>query len=278
MQPDLGDPAQQFLVHAPSGEIRLRSRATSASRLIAKHANTALYHASLGLVWFLDGDRLGVVDLRKPGSAPVVVARGAPTVGHISIVHPPNSIETEDGCDVPYLSLDWTETPKVEAFLTEAPNLHVEGAAWLQAQFARPAPVVGKRRNFSKPVTRLPPRLLDCEDRTACGQTAPLGARGLSLVRVLEKPGGDCVQRACLLWNPSTRLFASIPRIETWGSAETTPRGTCGPLMFDQAQRAFLVDQYLCGPDHGCENLSAHTLGWLVPGDTVGAPGNFAMP
>jgi hypothetical protein len=275
---DLGDPAQQFLVHAPTGEIWLRSRATGATRLLAKHADTALYHPSLELVWFLDGDRLSVADLRKPGSAPVAIARGAPAVGHLSIVHPPSSVETEDGCDVPYLSLDWTETPKVEAFLTEAPGLHIEDAGWLRAQLARPSRAVAERRDFSKPVVRVPPKLLDCESKQACGQTVPIGAGGLSLVRVLEKPGGDCIQRACLLWDPRARLFASVPKIETWGAADATAKGTCGPLMLDKTRASFLVEHYLCSIGHGCEDLKVRALGWLVPGERAGAPGNFAGP
>lgn len=103
-------------------------------------------------------------------------------------------------------------------------------------------------------------------------------ARGPALVRVLEKPGGDCVQRACLLWDPRGRLFTSVPKIETWAPAEATPKGTCGPLMLDKTKDAFLVDHYLCTPGKGCDDLGAHALGWLVPGDVVGAPGNFAAP
>jgi hypothetical protein len=95
-------------------------------------------------------------------------------------------------------------------------------------------------------------------------------------VRVLEKPGGDCVQRACLLHDPRTRLFASVPKIETWGPAEATRKGTCGPLMFDKGKTSFLVDHYLCTPGKACDDLGAHALGWLVPGDVVGAPGAFA--
>ena len=276
--PDLGDPRQQFLVHAQSGEIALRSRATRASRVLAKHADTVFYHPSLELVWFLDGDRLSVIDLRAPGTPPVTVARGATTVGHFSISRPPNSVETEDGCDVPYISLDWTEKPKVEIFLTEAPNLRIEDAAWLHSQLARPARADGKRQEFSKRRVRLPAKVLDCADKADCGTTVPFGARGLDLVRVLDKPGGDCIERACLLRDRRTHLFASPLQTEVWGSAETTRKGTCGLFLFDQAGTAFLVGNHLCLPGHPCEDLGAHALGWLVPGDTVGAPGNFAEP
>jgi hypothetical protein len=272
---DLGDPTQQFLVHAAGGAIELRSRVTRASRQVAAHADTALYHPSLALVWLIDGDRLSVVDLRVPGAAPVVVARGVPAVGHLSISHPPQSAETEDGCDVPYLSLDWAEPAKIEAVLTQAPDLRIENPAWLHAQLARPARVAGKRRAFTSERVRLPPKLLDCEDKQACGASVAFGTRGLSLVRVLEKPGGDCVQRACLLRDPRTRLFATPAQAEVWAPPEITPRGTCGPFLFDETATAYLAGHQLCAPDRGCQDLKGNALGWLVPGDTVGAPGAF---
>jgi hypothetical protein len=45
--------------------------------------------------------------------------------------------------------------------------------------------------------------------------------------------------------------------------------------MFDQAQRFLLLERRLCAAGGPCEDLAAHALGWLVPGETVGTGSNF---
>jgi len=276
-EPDLGDPVGQFLVHAESGPIELRSRASDAKQILAPHADAVLYQAALELVWFRDEDRLGVIDLREPNAPPIVIARGMPSANHIAIEHGATSVETEDGCDVPGVALEWSATPSIEGENADAPELRIDDGGWLRAQVARTARKTGDRRDeFDSPRVRLPAKLLDCEEKEACGQTLAFGARGLQLVRVLERMGGDCWQRACLLRDPSTDTFASPSHLDTWGAPNATSRGTCGPFLFDQAQTSFLRARQLCGPDGACNDLGGRGVGWRVPGDSVGVAGTFA--
>jgi hypothetical protein len=274
--PDFGDPSQQFLVHAQSGEILLRSQSSTATRVLAAHADDALYHAALELVWFKDDDQLSVIDLRAPGAPAVVIARGmACCGGHLSIIHPDAPVSTDDDCDVPSVWLHWNEKPTIEAIDSDGPELRIVNGAWLRSQLGRPVRSVGERRDFGDPRIHLPHDLLDCEDEELCGTTVPFGARGLQVVTVLQKMGGDCWQRACLLRDPRTKLFATPPNADRWGPASKTKIGSCGRFMFDRTQTTFLLQNQLCVPEHPCEELGGWALGWLVPGDTVGAPGDF---
>jgi hypothetical protein len=273
--PDLGDPSQQFIVHLQSGEIALRSRSGTAVRVLAPHADEALYHAALELIWFVDGDRLSVIDLRVLDTPPVIIALGLSCCGgHLSIIHPSVSARTDDDCDVPSVWLHWDETPTIEATDpdADAADLRIVNAAWLVSQLTRPARPAGERRRFAEPRVRLPKKRLDCEDQAFCGATVPFGARGLLLVTVLQKMGGDCWQRGCLLRDPRTKLFSTPPDADTWGPADKTNSGTCGIFLFDRTQTSFLVQNQLCVAEHACQDLGGWALGWLVPGDAVGAP------
>jgi hypothetical protein len=272
---NLGDPAQQFIVLKHSGEIVLRSIESTATRTLAPHADDALYHATLELVWFKDGDRLSVIDLRALGMPPVVIALGMESVeGKLSIAHGPLSAETEDGCDVPLLTLNWTEKPTIEMGDpdADAENLRIVNAAWLQKELSRPARQQVTRRRFGQPHLPLPKSLMRCEDSSECDATTSFGARGLQLVQVSQKMGGDCWRRGCLVRDPQRDLFATPPHVDTWGTAEKTKPGSCGLYLFDRDQTAYLVGRELCVPGHDCQNLDGWALGWRVPGDAVGAP------
>lgn len=270
--PDLGEPAHQYLVHAESQQIVLRSRSAQAQRVLVDHADAVLYQPELELVWFRDGEHLRVLDLRREGAPVHTIARGMPDEHRLWIARGSEIIDPNDGCDLSYVSLDWTEQPKLEPILTDAPNLRLDDGGWLAAELERAArPVVVKQGFFGKAV-RLPRRVMECEDPADCGKTGPFGG-GFLLVLVRDALGGDCVERACLAFDPKTKRFATPPKIAAWGSAQQTPPGTCGPYLFDERRRFFLVDHRLCELGQGCSDVGGEALGWLVPGESVGSPG-----
>lgn len=272
-QAALGEPSTQFLVHRADGGIVLASRAALEGLVLVPHADAVLYQSALELLWFRDEERLSALDLRNAGAGPVLVARGLPDVNRLSVTHPNQTSETEDGCDLPYISLSWSEASKIEAFSVPAPSLRLENAAWLDSQRARPARSVGQRLDFEASSLRLPKRILDCEDREACGTSVAFAGRGLELVRVLDRTGGDCFRRACVLRDPQTGLFAAPPVAQAWSSAEKVERGPCGLYLFDQKQSAFLLGHVLCEPEKPCQELGGNAIGWREPGPVVGAPG-----
>jgi hypothetical protein len=272
---DLGPQTQQFLVHAASGAIELRSYSSNGSRALVPHADAALYDATLELIWFLYEGTLSVLDLRAPESAPTVIATGIPdVVSRFSIARSGDLAETEDDCDLDAISLEWSESPTISLAFANAPKLRIDNTAWLRAQFNRKARDAGTRREFSEHRIALPSKLLHCEEKEFCGTTVGFGTQGLELVRLIDKSGGDCMHRGCVLRDARTRLFATPPQADQWGPAETTKPGPCGLFMFDQSQTRFLVADSRCSSGEGCRDLGGgHAMGWLVPGDTVGAPG-----
>lgn len=98
-------------------------------------------------------------------------------------------------------------------------------------------------------------------------------AEVVELVLVVEKMGGDCWQRECLLRDPRSGNFATPPTAAAWGEVNSTRKGPCGVYLFDHAQTSYLIDRMLCTPETQCRDLGGLGLGWLVPGDSVGAPG-----
>jgi hypothetical protein len=276
--PDLGERAQLFLVHRESREIALRSLSSDAMHVLVPHADGALYQPELELIWFRDGERFGVIDLRKPVEGPVMLARGMPSEDRFRIERGSERVRTSDGCDLPYVSLTWSEAPVLEAFLSEAPELRIEGGAWLAAELARPARAVGQDHALSGAKLKLPKKAAQCERPVACGASGAFGDGGKLLVLVREELGGDCIDRACLLYDPGTERFATPPKAEAWGAAQATAPGSCGPYLFDRTQRWFLVDHRLCSLEQGCRDVGGESLGWLVPGDSVGVPGSADMP
>ena len=93
------------------------------------------------------------------------------------------------------------------------------------------------------------------------------------MVLAAEKMGGDCMHRGCMLLDPKTGRYAQPPDADAWRGAGDTPLGSCGLFMFDQAGATFLVAGKLCAPGVPCRDLGGRALGWMVPGDIVGAPG-----
>ncbi|MDB4985672.1 MAG: hypothetical protein JWN04_850 [Myxococcaceae bacterium] len=271
----LGKPTEQFLV-AVHGVLLLRSVASEEARVLLPHVEGLLYDPALELVWFTADEHLGVLDLRTLGAPPAMIARGMPeTTNRLSISRPHELVETEDQCDLPFISLEWSERPTIKAFLTSessAPAPRIDNFAWLKAQLLRPARTIGKRQEFGDKRVRLPKRLLDCEEKADCGATVAFGKRDYELVKVQDKMGGDCWNRACLLHDARTGSYASPPQAASWGPVEQAVKGPCGLFMFDQAQTSFLLGHTLCVSGRPCVDLEGHAVGWLVPGDIVGSP------
>lgn len=267
------DPRDEFLVHDDARKLVVRNQRSLASRVLVEHVDTALYDPALELVWMRDADRLLVLDLRAPKSTPVVIARGIPAVNRFSIEREPSSVETEDGCDLPAIALTWSKSPELEGMLVDGPVGRIENSSWLRAMLDRQARHTGTRRSFSDDRIALPKKLLHCEEPSACASTVAFGGPDQQLVLVRETMGGDCFQRACLVRNRQTGLFASALQLSDWKPATETRPGPCGPFHFDEAQSSFLVGRWLCKSGERCVSLEGTALGWLVPGDSVGEPG-----
>ncbi len=269
---DLGEPAHQFLIHAESQQVVLRSRTALAQHVLVDHADAVLYQPALELVWFRDGEHLRVIDLGSEGAPVHTIARGMPDQHRLWIARGSEIADPNDGCDLPYVSLDWTHQPTLEPILTRAPNLRLDDAGWLAAELERPArPVLVKQGFFGKAV-RIPRRAMECEDPADCGRTGPFAGDWM-LVLVRDVLGGDCVERACLLFDAKTKRFATPPKAEKWGAAQQTAPGSCGPYHFDQSKLFFLVDRRLCELGRECSDVGGEALGWLLPGESVGSPG-----
>jgi hypothetical protein len=268
---ELGPLAGQYLVRT-SGAIVLRGHKSQASRVLVPRVRGALYDPALELLWFIDDDLLRVLDLRDLPSAPITIASNVPwRVSRLSIEHPSNLAETEDGCDLDALSLEWTPTPKAYVADPNAPQPRIENRAWMEAQRTRPPRATGKRLEFEDARVKLPRALMHCEEPERCGAMVPFGA--LQLVMTAEKMGGDCMHRGCLLLDSATGRFAQPAEVAAWHTLKGAPVGTCGLFMFNRAGTTFLVGNKLCGTGEACRELEGHALGWMVPGDIVGAPG-----
>ena len=274
-QDSLGSLASQYIVSdAERQRLVLASSEARGTRVLAT-ASGALLQPELGLLWFRAGDELRVLELDNPDAGSTVIVKGVPAVDRFAISRADASSQTEDGCDLAWLALDWRAKPRVEVMLERAPGLRLVGRAWLKERLRKPAKRVGERRAFAQAKRVLPLKAAfpDCDPEDGCGATLPFGQLGLELVLIRQEPGGDCVQSACLLRDPKTGAFATPPLAATWGRVESTRPGPCGPYMFDRAGTAYLVDRRLCQRGSGCRALSGPALGWLEPGETVGDPG-----
>src|SRR5690606_30258255 len=116
-------------------------------------------------------------------SPPTVIARGLPDE-HRFVIDGPTMVSTEDGCDLPWIQLTWSETPTIQTVLAPAPEIRIENAAWLKAELKRPPRLVPEAREFAEERMRLPRKIQDCEEREDCGSTLAFGADGIQLVRV----------------------------------------------------------------------------------------------
>jgi hypothetical protein len=264
-----------FLLHADSGAVLLGSTAHPATHVLIPKANLALYDPAFELLWYLAGAQLEVLDLRAPNAPSVVVVRGMPDVSRLVVRRAGSSVSTNDGCDVPTGVFTWSDAPSVETFSEDEPGEpRIENREWLRAQLERSVRSLSEPRAFGFSQLALPAERLDCEMPEDCGTTAEFGIHDWQLVLVRDTSGGDCWNRGCLLRSPGDDRYATPPQASKWGSAKEQRLGPCGLYLFDEQRTAFLVNRWLCRVDGNCQKLKGTALGWLVPGDTVGAVGD----
>jgi len=272
--PQLGPRSSQFLVRdVKAGQVLLMSSETEGSRVIARAAS-GLYQAEVGLFWYRDGSELKVLDLNAADSSAVTVANGLPKIDRFAIIDHAAEAYVDDGCDeLPTLQLKWTADPSFD-FFEEGVEPQITNREWLKRELERKPREVGTYQELSDGGNRarVPKRLLSCETRGACGNALPLGDTGVELVLVRQRAGGDCVHTACMLHDPKTKQFAKPPHGESWGKADKSQLGSCGPYRFDRTNSKYLVDNQLCTAQ-GCKTLKGPALDWLEPGDVIGQAG-----
>jgi hypothetical protein len=271
--------AGQFLVEAQAGELVLQSVDTTSVRVLAGAAQGSLYDPHLELVWFDASNRLWVLDLRAPGSGPVLIAEHVPFHSELHVVRNPGQrIQPAAGCQKgPALRLSWGVQPSLEldpgAGAADPPTLTPEGTSWLARELGRAERPVADPLRFSRPdpdVSRLETGRA-CEGAT-CGATLPFGSRGWQLVVVEAGVHAGCSRYACLLRDAKTASYATPPEADPFGPAFGVEPGPCGPYLFNQDGTSFLVGDIACSPKRGCQKLQGHALGWIVPGASLGAP------
>jgi hypothetical protein len=266
----------QFLVETQSAKLLLRTWDPGSEQVLASSAQRSLYDERLELVWFDSGDKLWVLDLRVPGSSPILIAEHVPQYSELHVARTPGKLlEPADSCDtVPVLRLNWNAKPAFEAWYATAPPLSVEGKNWLLAELARPERAAMDQQVFAAtdPGISLPDTLTQCEEPTACGASLPFAKRGWELVLVRAALGADCWHYACLFRDINTGAFATMPEPNHWGPASEVEPGTCGRYLFNHDGSSFLVGNLLCMSGRPCQKLEGQALGWLVPGAIIGAP------
>jgi hypothetical protein len=264
------------LLENAAGQLALRSARTGAEQVLAGAAQRSLYDERLELVWYEDGERVWVIDLRTLGSAPVLIAEHVADHSELHVAREQAGLlEPADGCDsVPVLRLNWSAKPGFEAWYTDVPALASEGSAWLLAERARTARSLPPAQAFSDShrESAWSGDGSQCEDPFVCGSSLTFGAGPRQLLLVSARVGSDCWHFECVLRDPQTGSFATAPEAPSWGAASATQAGSCGPYRFNRDGSAFLVDERLCLSGGSCQALGGRALGWLEPGVTLGAP------
>lgn len=261
----------RFLVHTEDGVIVERGATTASAQTLVPHADATLYDPSLELLWYIENNQLLVLDLRARSAAPALIVRDMKDMDRLTVMRGRHIVADRDGCESPYAVLEWNEKPKIKLMLADTnERVKIDGIAWLKAQLGRAGRPEAPSSAFGDQKVEVPASLLSCEDEESCATSVPFANRGWQLVMVVDRAGGDCWERACLLRDPKKDLFATPPRPQTWGPATSTTPGPCGPYRFDPSQSAYLVQRWLCSADAPCEDLGGQALGWLEPGGVVG--------
>ncbi len=273
--------ANEFLVLTDAGEL-LAKTPEGASRVLAKNVADASYDPEPELIWLQTRDELQVYDLRKPAAVPVTIARGFEGPARLQVTHGESFLLPDDGCDLPFVELDWTEAPTIQGIIEELPALELTSARWLSTELNRSRRPVspGRMSEFdlraSTERVRLPKKLLSCEEPSTCGAAVRFGKLPMQLVLVSDHMGGDCWERACILREAESGRVAAPPLAQQWTSVQAVTPGPCGPYQFDADGTSFLDERSLCAPATGCKDIGGRALGWRNPGPTVGIPGTFA--
>lgn len=254
----------EVLVPAATGEIR-----------------DGRYSAADELLFFVRGDRLLVLDLRRAGGEPRPLVQALPEDAAVVIARqgvPSVRIGAPDANL--YVRLSWGEPPSVTAGadiedLVEEDALAAAAratlapgaAAWLAAEARRTRAKVPPRAESSKLGGALAEAFADCED---CLAAAAFGASGWQ-VFVAEFDCGDFCHRSCLLYDPGTGQVASPSPTPAWVPVDEMPDAGACVYEFDAAGTSYAAagSAALCTVGKECRDLGGPVLGFLDPGAPV---------
>lgn len=262
------------------GDLMLRATRSDYARVLATEARQVLYDPALELVWFSDGERLSVLDVRgvpKTHYPPVVIAKDLPAHVEIHVAHAGRHVEPDDACDrAPALTLHWEAEPWIEGGDGQRVT-RLEGRDWLVREAGRAPREPSEEHWFhpANPHIPLPTGSTRCEEPSWCGASLTLdrtASGSVMLVLAAQNHGADCWHTRCLLYDSSTKAFATPPDPQRWSRAGDVALGSCGPYRFDRVGRTFLLEDQVCVLDAGCRPLGGTAVGWLTPGPTVGSP------
>jgi hypothetical protein len=265
-----------FLLENAAGQLVLRSARSGAEQVLASVAQHSLYDERLELIWYEDGERLWVLDLRKLETTPVLIAEHVPEHAEFHVAREADRLlEPADGCDsVPILRLNWSAKPGFEGWYANAPALAAEGRAWLVAELGRTARQLPLAQAFSETHTERAWKgdRSQCAEPFVCGSSLSFGVGVRQLLLVSAHQGDDCWHFECVLRDGQSDAFGTPPDARRWGAASTAQPGSCGPYRFNRDGSALLVDERMCVTGGSCQALGGMALGWREPGVTLGAP------
>jgi len=296
------------LTSTPKG-LRLEATRGGWSRdLGTKPVLTSLYDSRSGLVLFTVDGALMALDLAeapeqgKPPEAVTLAKLEDARDPGLWIAYPDSHAVVDPDPGLPYLRLEWSDTPKLALVPASYPpedeqkptplELEAAGRKWLEARQARrswtPIEPANAAIEFAyvdfdapKPAAgKVDPRLADrCVD-FVCGDALALGTTGFELV-VVRDDSGDFMHLMTVLRDPTKNRWASLEGLAesgalTWVAdadldldsleSEVEPLVDTGGAAFAPHRGAEVV----CDKD-GCSALSGTIVDFLSGGVRVGA-------
>lgn len=256
-----------------------------ATSLSSDAADAAAYEPRLGLLWYVAGGTLKVLDLRASSPKPVAIVKGIPEGVKIAIHRGkgPKAMRTLIGSAMTNetLELRWATTSELAAkaeveeeadktLLAKMRKATLAGASWLGTQANRSA---DDRLHLRFKASKVAGLDTSCDNRDACYQAMDFGKSGWQLV-VTEYSCGDACHSGCLLYDPKTKKVAqpkSSPT-PTWvAPSEIEGSGACADYRFAAGGGSYFRagDDKLCVFGHTCEPLPGKAVGMLEPGPAV---------
>lgn len=248
--------------------------------------DTAAIDAAQDLVWLVREGRLEVLDLREAEPKPTVIVERwfTATEGFVSkpviAVSGVSNAEADTMYAAVHPTLLWKAKPRIgtgqgayggiwedqDAAAKKAiKKAKLVGARWLEAQAARKVRAgAPEPKAPDKPgKVKLPKGVGECEDEELCGEARPFGPTGWLIVLVRHACGDAC-HTECLLYDATTRKFASPTAPVTWG--KKVDAGTCFGYDFDAEGKRWLAGDKVC-TTKGCATVAKGTaFGWLDGG------------
>jgi hypothetical protein len=279
------DRSELFIVLTDQRDLELRAFGTAGLKpfkhVIGGDVQQTVYNPELGLFWFLDAERLWVLDLYEVGAGvakPVLIASHLPAAAKLYILKDATfQSPGQVGEGSMEMELHWDEEPSITATVSGEEGKqefhHLDGSAWLSQERSRAPRSAPAWIEFAErgPHAPLPVARARCTDKRQCGAALPFGDRGWQLV-ISGDEYGDFEHHFCLLYDPATRLFATPPRAAAWADATALESAGCGPYFFNERNDAYFDFEVICRTSGVCAPLDdASAEGWVVPGVGVGA-------